>query len=178
MPAGGQGEAIGAHAVASPSRQCRRRAESPAGRACQRVDKARRSAPTPSRVLRGNAAGEPNCQQVELASGWTGRGDQRSRRREPFQAMPEASHHQLVALASGWTRRGDRRPRRREPFEAMPQASRVFSWSAWPAFGPGEAVGAHAVASPSRQCRRRAESSAGVSAGVDPRFFAGQEAVF
>ena len=93
-----------------------------------RSRKARRSASTPSRAVRGNAAGEPS--------------------------------QQLLDLANDPARRGDRRPRRRKPFEAMPQASRVASWSTWPAIRPGEAIGVHAVASPSRQCRRRAESAA------------------
>ena len=93
---------------------------------CQ-ASPAMRSAPTPSRALRGDAAGELN--------------------------------HQLVGPAGDQPRRGDRRPRRREPFAAMPHASRVASWSTWRQINPGEATGAHAVASPSRRCRRRAEAS-------------------
>ena len=123
------GDAIVVHAVASHSRLCRRRAESPAGRPGPGPTQAMRSAPTPSRALRGDAAGEPN--------------------------------HQLLAPAGDQPRRCDRRRRRREPFEAMPQASRIASWSMRAAVSPGDAFGAHAVASPSRQCRRRAESPSG-----------------
>jgi len=220
------GDAIGAHAVASPSRQCRRRAASPAGRPSRRSARAMRSVSTPSRALRGNAAGEPSHQLVDRACDPARRCDRRPRRREPFEAMPQASRvasgstwpgispgdaigahaiaspsrrcrrraespagrpgpgsaqamrsaptpsralradaacepsRQLVGPAGDHPRRCDRRPRRREPFGAMPKASRVAGWSTWPGTNPGDAIGAHAVASPSRRCRRRAESPA------------------
>ena len=86
-PAIRPGEAIGVHAGASPSRQCRSRAESPAGRRGQRSCQARRSAPTPAQALRGNAAGEPNRHLVDLASDPARRGDRRPRRREPVKAI-------------------------------------------------------------------------------------------
>jgi hypothetical protein len=188
------GGAIGVDAVASRSRRCHRRAESPAGRPGLRSAQAARSASTPSQALQGDATGEPNHQLVELVGDQPRRRDRRPRRRAPFEAMPQASrviswstlpaikgatrsastpsralrgnaagepNHQLVDVAGDQHWRRDRRPRRRQPFEAMPQASRVISWSTLPAINTGDAIGAHAVASRSRRCRRRAESSAG-----------------
>ena len=156
------GDAIGDHAVASPSRRCRRRAESPAGRPRWQPTRAKRSATTPSRSLQGDAAGEPSRQLVDLASVRPGRGD---RRPAPLRALRGNAagepSQQLVGLACVRPRRFDRRPRRRKPFEAMPQASRVSSRSTWPAFDPGDSIGVHAVASPSRQCSRRTEMPAG-----------------
>ena len=126
----GAGNAIGVHTVASRSSRCRRRAESRAGRpGGRRPAPARRSASTPSRAVRGDAAGEPNRRQIGLT------GDR--------------------------LRQRGRRPRLREPFEAMPQASRIPGWPTRRETGGGNAIGAHAVASGSRRCRRRAESPAG-----------------
>ena len=86
-----RGNAIGVHAVASRSRRCRRRAESPAGRPRGRPTPATQSASTPSRAVRGDAAGEPNRQLADRAGDGRWKCDRRPRRREPFEAMPQAS---------------------------------------------------------------------------------------
>ena len=135
---------MGAHAVASLPRQCRRRVaeragdlemptssastESPAGRPVQRTGQTLRPA------FGADAALSRRCRRpAESSAGRSGQ-------------IP--------------TRRGDRRSRRREPSDAKPQAIRVTSW---PGLRMGQAMrsasGAHA--GPSRRCRRRAESSAG-----------------
>ena len=150
-PANLAGTAIGAHAVASHSSRCHRRAEPATSKPSQRIPPASRSAPTPSRALRGDATGEPNHQLVSLDSESRRQRDRRPRRREPSEAMTQASR---VASGPAWLANASATRSAPTPSRALPgDAAGEPSHQRVCLVGerPGNAIGAHAVASHPRR---------------------------
>ena len=159
----------------SSSHQHHQRADSAWLPIKSRSRKARRSASAPAQALRGNAAGEPCRQLVDLPSVRARRGD---RRPAPAQALRGNAagepSRQLVDLASIRVRRGDRRPTPAQAFrgnaagepsrQLVDRASiRVRRGDRRPT--PAQALRGNAAGEPSRQLVDRADERPGRRVG-------------